>query len=346
MCCAFIVMFTILVVARAATGLSETAFSPKSIASSCGKAMVRGSVLTMICGTTAVSGKARSYAPVVRSVLVRGTAVGMVVSALTVGTAFAASISVRKGETLSAIASQYHTTVAALATANHIADPNIVYAGQQLVVPQALAGAPREPVAGTTITVSAGETLTSIADEYHTTVMALVATDRIVDPNVIQAGAQIVVPTPGSPPGGASSPLLSHPNRLSLVGDFVESAAAYDVPVSLLEALCWWESGWQAGVVSVSGAIGVCQVEPSTAAFVNSVVEPGRALDVTSSSGNIAIGAAYLRYLLDATGDDDAMAVGAYYQGLTSIEHQGVLPATRHYVSGILAYAALFASGS
>lgn len=53
---------------------------------------------------------------------------------------------VRPGETLTAIARRYGTTVAALARANRIADPNRVRAGQRLVVPGA---APwRCPVAG------------------------------------------------------------------------------------------------------------------------------------------------------------------------------------------------------
>ncbi len=42
---------------------------------------------------------------------------------------------VRPGETLSAIAAQYGLTEAALAQANGIANPSLIYAGQQLVIP-------------------------------------------------------------------------------------------------------------------------------------------------------------------------------------------------------------------
>src|ERR1700691_3849116 len=43
--------------------------------------------------------------------------------------AFAATTTVRPGDTLSAIASRYHTTVTALAAANGITNPNLVFAG-------------------------------------------------------------------------------------------------------------------------------------------------------------------------------------------------------------------------
>lgn len=53
---------------------------------------------------------------------------------------------VRRGETLSAIARRYGTSVAALARTNRIADPNRVRAGQRLVVPGGVVW--RCPVAG------------------------------------------------------------------------------------------------------------------------------------------------------------------------------------------------------
>ncbi|MFY0582220.1 LysM peptidoglycan-binding domain-containing protein [Cystobacter fuscus] len=43
--------------------------------------------------------------------------------------------SVRSGDTLSAIAQRYHTTVGALAQANGIKNPNHILAGQKLTVP-------------------------------------------------------------------------------------------------------------------------------------------------------------------------------------------------------------------
>jgi putative chitinase len=53
---------------------------------------------------------------------------------------------IRQGETLSALARQYNTSVDALAKANNIQDPNRIGAGQQLVIPDGF-DAPRQPAA-------------------------------------------------------------------------------------------------------------------------------------------------------------------------------------------------------
>jgi len=42
---------------------------------------------------------------------------------------------VKRGDTLSAIAKRYHTTVATLANLNRIANPNRIWAGQKLQIP-------------------------------------------------------------------------------------------------------------------------------------------------------------------------------------------------------------------
>ena len=45
------------------------------------------------------------------------------------------SYTIRSGDTLSSIASRYQTSVAALARANSIANPNVIYAGRTLEIP-------------------------------------------------------------------------------------------------------------------------------------------------------------------------------------------------------------------
>lgn len=56
---------------------------------------------------------------------------------------------IRSGDTLGAIAQRYGTTVEALAAANNISNRNLIYAGQQLVIPGA--GVPVNPPAPPTI---------------------------------------------------------------------------------------------------------------------------------------------------------------------------------------------------
>jgi len=273
-------------------------------------------------------------------------------SALTAGPASAATVRVARGETLWSIASRYGTTAAALAAANDITNPNLVYAGALLQIPAQSVSASSP---SSTIVVGPGDTLTAIADRYHTTVAALAAANGISNSNLVYAGSRLRLPdqsivaasymepaSGGS--GGLPAALLAHPDRLALRSDFVQSAGTYGVPGSLLEALCWWESGWQVSVVSSTRAVGVCQIEPSTANFVNTVLVPGGRLDLYSAAGNIAMGAAYLHDLLERTGGNESLAIAGYYQGLVSVEHSGMLPATRTYVKGILAYSAIFAA--
>src|SRR5947209_7257412 len=77
---------------------------------------------------------------------------------------------VRSGDTLSAIAHRYHTTVARLVAINHLHNGNLIYAGGTLRVP---APRPRaKPHAGwrtvtTTYVVRRGDTLSGIAARYH-----------------------------------------------------------------------------------------------------------------------------------------------------------------------------------
>jgi LysM repeat protein len=281
-----------------------------------------------------------------------GFAAEVCASALTAGPASAGTVRVARGETLWSIASRYGTTVAALAAANDITNQNLVYAGALLQIPtQSMSGS----APSSTIVVDPGDTLAAIAARYHTTAAALAAANGISNPNLVYAGSRLRLPdqsmaeasfaepaSGGS--GGLPAALLAHPDRLALRSDFVQSANAYGVPTSLLEALCWWESGWQVSVVSVTGAVGVCQIEPSTASFVNTVLVPGGRLDVHNAAGNIAMGAAYLHNLLKRTGGNESLAIAGYYQGLVSVERSGTLPATRTYVNGILAYSAIFAA--
>lgn len=74
---------------------------------------------------------------------------------------------VKRGDTLSRIAAQYATTYQALAEYNGIADPNVIFVGQQIKIPQS----------GTTVpvyyTVVPGDSMWRIARKYGTTLSNL-----------------------------------------------------------------------------------------------------------------------------------------------------------------------------
>jgi LysM repeat protein len=115
---------------------------------------------------------------------------------------------VRPGETLSAIARQYGLTEAALAQANGLANPNLVYAGQQIVIPTAGGAAPAAAGAGKAIhVVRPGETLSAVAQRYGATEAAIAQANGIANPNLVYAGQQLLIPASGdtaAPPATAT----------------------------------------------------------------------------------------------------------------------------------------------
>jgi len=163
-------------------------------------------------------------------------------------------------------------------------------------------------------------------------------------PGAVCAGARAQAATGTSGPavvtiasaGSLPAQLVAQPVRLGLLPVFRRWASICGLPASLVEATCWWESGWQQDVVSVTGAVGVCQIEPAAAQTVRGLLDDST-LDPRSPSDNIEMSAAYLRWLLNETGGRQALALAGYYQGLTSVREHGILAESRPYVAGITA---------
>ena len=100
---------------------------------------------------------------------------------------------VQWGETLQIIARRYGTTYSVIASANNLANPNFVYAGQMLVIP-AGAAAPAAESTGVYV-VSRGDTLRSVAARYGTTVNYLVSLNALLNPDFIWVGQSLKVPS-------------------------------------------------------------------------------------------------------------------------------------------------------
>ncbi|HWD54208.1 MAG TPA: LysM peptidoglycan-binding domain-containing protein [Acidimicrobiales bacterium] len=266
------------------------------------------------------------------------------------------SVVVAAGDTLLGIARQYGTTVQALATVNNLTDPNRVIIGTRLTIPGVGASAAGPVPAGTSgvtmVTISPGQTLSSIAADHGTTVAMLEAVNGIVHPNFIVSGMELRLPSAGTStnalasdsvptPSALPAGLQAYPGRVALRSLFVHWAGLESVSPALLEAMCWWESGWQTSISSVTGALGVCQLEPTTVTDLQAQL--GRPnLDPNVASDNIEMAAVFLHHLLVATGGDASMALAGYYQGLASVQSAGLFPSTKQYVKGILAYVPSF----
>ena len=92
---------------------------------------------------------------------------------------------VKKGDTLSAIASKYNTNYKSLAEYNNIKDPNKIYIGQIIKIPNKTAPTP------TTYIVKKKDTLSAIASKYNTTWQKLYEKNKSVigkNPNKIYPG--------------------------------------------------------------------------------------------------------------------------------------------------------------
>ena len=200
-------------------------------------------------------------------------------------------------------------------------------------------------------TVHKGDTVSAIAKRNGVTVDAIVRANNLRSANRIRIGQVLTIPVPavaattipvGSASGtlpkggwvGMPADLAAHPERLVHVASFQRWAKAYNVPMDLVMATCWMESGWQNQVVSSVGARGIGQLMPATVAFVG----PGLlrvSLDPAKPDDNIRMAARYLRWLLDQTGGDTSAALASYYQGLRSVRTQGWKPTTGAYVQAI-----------
>jgi LysM repeat protein len=112
---------------------------------------------------------------------------------------------VQRGDTLKGIAIKFHTSVDELLRLNpQITDPNLIVAGQRLVVPRRVPGSgggggdswgTNIPNGTKVYIVQRGDTLKSIARQFGTTATVLRQLNpQITNPDVIQVGQRILVP--------------------------------------------------------------------------------------------------------------------------------------------------------
>ena len=257
---------------------------------------------------------------------------------------------VRRGDTLSRIAAEQRVDVRALASANGIDDVHRIFAGTWLRLPAggAAAPVPASPAASSTSVyeVRAGDNLSTIARRFGLSVRTLAEANGIGNVQFIRIGARLSIPVASGGSAAAASGrlparLAADPSRQALLPIFDRWAGAYGVPADLLKSMAWMESGFQNGVRSSTGAMGVGQLMPDTVDFVSDRLL-GVRLNPWNPEENIRMSARYLRWLLDRTGGNEARALAAYYQGLRSVTTRGLFTDTLAYVQGIAALRSRF----
>ena len=109
-------------------------------------------------------------------------------------------IIIKKGDTLSQIAINYNTTIEKLVEINNIRNPNLIYAGNRLLVSVTNSNSSDQENGENQLqdyqiyTVKKGNTLSQIAINYNTTVEKIVSLNNITNPNLIYIGQNIKIP--------------------------------------------------------------------------------------------------------------------------------------------------------
>ncbi|MGC4174149.1 LysM peptidoglycan-binding domain-containing protein [Demequina sp.] len=179
---------------------------------------------------------------------------------------------VKSGDTLSAIARKFSTTVAKLVSTNGIDNPSRIRVGQVLTIP---GGVPTGLVGDT----FAGRT-------YSSDIVSAANVNKHTLNN------------------------MSVPSRAQMRALVEKTAKKYGVNVSLALAVAYQESGFNQRAVSPANAVGTMQVIPSTGEWVSTMV--GRELNLLDPHDNVTAGVVLLRYLTRNADSLDQAIAGYY----------------------------------
>ncbi|MEE6281174.1 LysM peptidoglycan-binding domain-containing protein [Georgenia sp. MJ170] len=294
---------------------------------------------------------------------------------------------VAAGDTVSALAKRYGSSVSAITSANDLGRSAMIRVGQRLTIPSGSSVVPVSSTVSTagggsssgssssgssaarSHTVAAGDTVSALAQRYGSSVSAITSANRLSSGAVIFVGQRLTIPA-GSSGGGSSSSssASSSSSGEQLVGDTFlgrtyasavvgaantnkatlnsmtvpsrdsmrqivrETAVQMGVDPALALAVAQQESGFDARAVSPANAVGTMQVIPSSGVWASDLV--GRELNLLDPRDNVVAGVAILRQLRRAAPSLD-VAIAGYYQGLAGVTRNGMYPDTRNYVAGI-----------
>jgi LysM repeat protein len=271
-------------------------------------------------------------------------------------------IRVHSGDTLSAIAARYHTSVDRLIKLNDLpGNGDLIYAGQTLRIPRSgyrrhsrHGHHPAHHHGGRTVirwhTVVEGDTVDGLAARYHVTRETIARRNHLPKSLVIVLGQRLAIPQRVHSAAPRVSSLIERerrylarrpqPSREEVPRLIRAIAARWHVDPRLALAISWQESGFNMRVVSPVGAVGTMQVMPYTGTYLSEVVVH-RKLNLFDARDNITAGVALLSVLTHEA-KDVRQAIAGYYQGLQSVRDHGMYASTKQYVANVMALRARF----
>ena len=286
----------------------------------------------------------------------RSTGIGVAALLAVAVTASASGITlyrIKPGDTLSAIAARYHTSVAELIRLNNLpGNGNLIIAGHTLRIPtgnHAATSTSTHRVISIYV-VRPGDALYTIAARQHASWRAIARVNHLPSSLMVVIGQRLRIPhwvhTSSSPHTGGATTGTSRanavfgnrwvPSRDAMAATIRATARRWGVDPRLALGISYEESGFNQRNVSVVGAIGAMQVMPSTGLFVGQDIVH-RHLDLLNGQDNATAGVALLAVLLRETKGDERLAAAGYYQGLASVRSRGMYRDTKQYVANVLA---------
>jgi soluble lytic murein transglycosylase-like protein len=170
------------------------------------------------------------------------------------------------------------------------------------------------------------------------------AADDAVPPASASDPAQLTATPLEATPAASSASALVPPERLYLEPILAQAARDYGLPVDLILAQAWAESGWRVDAVSKKGAVGVLQLMPNAVDFIsNRLLKVDQPLDPRDPAANAHMAARFMRHLLDRLDGDLRQALMAYNQGLSGLRRKGPVPDAETYADKVLALRPVFA---
>jgi LysM repeat protein len=187
--------------------------------------------------------------------------------------------------------------------------------------------------------VRAGESLSSLAKRFHTTVAKLARLNHLDPSHVLLIGTKLRIPAGSRVSHVTAKRVAYRTTSVASVRALLDHwALHYGVSVHLVRALAWMESGYNNALVSSVGARGIMQLLPTTLRFAETVLIGHRVTH--NANGNVRAGVAYLAHLLHDFHGNQRLALAGWYQGERAVRKHGLYKVTRPFVANVLALAA------